>query len=283
MSFTEDELQAFNTVLERRFSAHRQEMEQLFDQRLDALRQGFEQRLLATQYEIVRGVDSRFIEQLTELSTALSQKLITQQTGIAQSVNQRIGQQREQFEGLVDRTVKTQLVAIEKLLKQYPPPPQADKTSTEDIERSPRFEVMEVQTDLLWEEMMEIFGKVLDERFLALEESMQQTMRGWESALSVRLHTLREELAQRLPQPSNGNITSMQDVFNSIEQLERVIESMQVAMTANHALLSNRLYQHLQLPLERAHAGKQSLANTYKAPPNGVSSSPSLVGEASEQ
>jgi len=49
----------------------------------------------------------------------------------------------------------------------------------------------------------------------------------------------------------------MQEVFQSIEQLERIIESMQVAMTANHALLSNRLYHHQQLPLERAHPGSR--------------------------
>jgi len=43
---------------------------------------------------------------------------------------------------------------------------------------------------------------------------------------------------------------------------------MQVAMTANHALLSNRLYHHQHLPLERAHPA--SLPEP--APPNGNNS-----------
>jgi hypothetical protein len=51
----------------------------------------------------------------------------------------------------------------------------------------------------------------------------------------------------------NGNATSIQEVLHGIEHLERIIESMQVAMTSNHALLSNRLFHHQQLPLERAH------------------------------
>jgi hypothetical protein len=75
----------------------------------------------------------------------------------------------------------------------------------------------------------------------------------------------------------------MQEVFQSIEQLERIIESLQVAMTANHALLSNRLYHHQQLPLERAHGGQQP--TNQVAHPNGTGSgSPlSLTGERGGQ
>ena len=108
-------------------------------------------------------------------------------------------------------------------------------------------------------------------------------MRSWEQYLSGQLYTLqsqvREEILQtRQPQAYSGSLASMQEVFQSIEQLEHLIESTQVAMTANHALLSNRLYHHQQLPLERAHA-----TNTSR--PNGTnSSSPrSLAGEQEEE
>jgi hypothetical protein len=56
------------------------------------------------------------------------------------------------------------------------------------------------------------------------------------------------------------------------------MESMQVAMTANHALLSNRLYHHQQLPLERAHPNPSG--QTHVAPANGVSS---LLAQAKER
>jgi hypothetical protein len=34
---------------------------------------------------------------------------------------------------------------------------------------------------------------------------------------------------------------------------------MQVVMTSNHALLSNRLYHHQQLPFERAHSANDHI------------------------
>jgi hypothetical protein len=49
------------------------------------------------------------------------------------------------------------------------------------------------------------------------------------------------------------NPTSIQEILHGIEHLEQIVESMQVVMTSNHALLSNRLYHHQQLPFERAH------------------------------
>ena len=80
----------------------------------------------------------------------------------------------------------------------------------------------------------------------------------------------------------------MEEVFQSIEQLERLIESMQVAMTSNHALLAHRLYHHQQLPLERAHPGSHtthtpSPRSTLAVPLNGMSSSHSTSGEQAEK
>jgi hypothetical protein len=71
------------------------------------------------------------------------------------------------------------------------------------------------------------------------------------------------------------NPTSIQEVLHGIEHLERIIESMQVAMTSNHALLSNRLYHHQQLPLERAHpAGDHT-----RSMPNGVNKPLAITDE----
>ena len=104
---------------------------------------------------------------------------------------------------------------------------------------------------------------------------------GIERYLATRLQTLREELIPNAldhthatqvvqAQTFDGTIMNMQDVFTSIERLERIIESMQVAMTSNHALLSNRMYHHQQLPLERAHPSNsdsmtQNSNNTIKS------------------
>jgi hypothetical protein len=50
---------------------------------------------------------------------------------------------------------------------------------------------------------------------------------------------------------------------------------MQVVMTTNHALLSNRLYHHQQLPLERAHPSSHAHPTSL----NGMSNPLSLPGE----
>lgn len=194
MSFTEDELQAFNAVLDQRLAAHRQEIERALDRRLDDLRRDMTQRLSSFQGETIN---------------ALEQHLSQHDLGAG------------------PQNLQAQLEAIE------------------------------IQTDLPWEELGALVGKQLDERLAALHTLFQRLIVDLEQQLAIQLRNLRAEIAQAQGQPYSGqgnNGTSIiPEVLTGIEHLERVIESMQVAMTANHALLSNRLYHHQQLPLERAH------------------------------
>ena len=294
MSFTADELQSFNDILEKKLAAHRREIERAFDQRLQTLRREIEQRFITAQREIITTLTQKLAEQQKGLQATLSQKLNTQQMSITQALGyelkQRQQHQQPQLESLVDRSLAAQLLAIEELLNQRLSLQPFDDTALQIGGHPPPFEAIEVQTDLPWEDLIDIFGKVLDERFAKLNESTQAAMKSWEQYLSGQLHTLqvqlREEIlyAARQPQAYTGNLNSMQEVFQSIEQLGRLIESMQVAMTANHALLSNRLYHHQQLPLERAHASNHALS-TNTSHPDGTNAStpPSLTGEHEEQ
>jgi len=293
MAFTADELQSFNDILEKKLAAHRREIERAFDQRMQTLRREIEQRLITAQREIIATLTQKLTEQQRGLQATLSQKLNAQQMDITQAVGyelkQRQQHQQPQLEGVVDRALAAQLLAIEELLNQRLSLQPFDDTALQIGEHPPHFEAIEVQTDLPWEDLIHIFGKVLDERFAKLNESTQAAMRSWEQYLSGQLYTLqsqvREEILQiRQPQAYSGNLASMQEVFQGIEQLERLIESTQVAMTANHALLSNRLYHHQQLPLERAHASSQALTTNTSRPNGTNSSSPrSLAGEQEEE
>ena len=143
-----------------------------------------------------------------------------------------------------------------------------------------------MQTDLSWEDLSDVIGKALDERLSVLHESAQAAIKNLEQGLSARLRNLREELlngqAQLQLQPDTENPPTMHEVLRGIDHLEHIIESMQVAMTANHALLSNRLYHHQQLPLERAHASDHTPSTTI-SPPNGTSTPRSLTGERGGQ
>ncbi|TME05738.1 MAG: hypothetical protein E6I80_16020 [Chloroflexi bacterium] len=283
MSFTADELQAFNDILDKKLAAHRREMEHVFDQRIQTLRRELERRLNTLQQEMLQTLTQKQAEQQRSLQIELGNKLNTQQLNITQAVDrelqQRQQQQQPQIESLVDRARSAQLLAIEELLNQRLSAPALDESAVQIGGHPPHFEAIEVQTELPWEDLIDIFGKVLDERFVKLNEIAQATMRNWEQHLSAHLRAIQtqvqeEALHARQGQTLSGNLTSMQDVFQSIEQLERLIESMQVAMTSNNALLSNRLYHHQQLPLERAHPGNRPTPPS--AHPNGTNTNSPL-------
>ena len=283
MSFTEDELQAFNAILERRLSAHRQDMERAFDQRLNALRREPDERLASTQQNIIRSLTRQLSNQHNDLNATLNQKLSTQQQQITQGMSQQAERSQQYIEGLMDRVLAAQLLGIEQLISQRMTAQTFDESGVHmGVEKQispPRIEAIEVQTDLPWEDLVDVFARALDERFAALNESIQATMKNWEQYLLLRLHDLREQ-----PQPHNGDIssdTTTQELMRGIEHLERIIESMQVVMTTNHALLSNRLYHHQQLPLERAHPTGQAshMSDTTTTLVNGVTDPLTLPGE----
>lgn len=290
MSFTPDELQAFNDILEKKLSAHRREMERVFEQRLQTFRRELEQRLNTAQQELLRTLAQRLGEQQRGLQATLQEKLNSQQSTIAQTVGQEVRlrqqQQQPQFAGIVDRALAAQLLAIEELLNQRLMPQEIDDSVMSMSEYAPHFETIEVQTELPWEDLMDIFGKALDERFTTLNESTQAALHSVEQYFAAQLHSIQGQfqdiaLHTRPTQAYSGNLTNMQEVFQSIEQLERIIESMQVAMTANHALLSNRLYHHQQLSGERAHGTNAPVPPARLSHPNSTNAnSPlSLNGE----
>lgn len=270
MSFTEDELQSFNNILEQRLTVQSREMEQAFDQRISALRRDMEERLIASQQDVLHTISLKITEQQNALNTLLSQNLSMQQTHIISAFNHDVEQRQQHIESTVDNMLAAQLLGIEQLLDQRLSHPKFDDTATPLDEVLPQLDTIEVQTDLSWEDLSDVIGKALDQRLSALLESTQSALKNLEHDISTRLYGLREELLsgqdQLQPQPYNDNPHSVQEVLQGIDHLERIIESMQVAMTSNHALLSNRLYHHQQLPLERAHPSNRTHSNGVTAP-----------------
>src|SRR5258708_4534427 len=248
MSFTQDELQSFNSILEQRLSFHRRELERAFDQRMNVLKREFEQRLAVTQQEIIRTFTQKLSPLQLQLNAIVAERNDVDRAYAAQSLSQEIVQKQNQLEQTIEQTLANHLSAIEQLVStHYASLPLGDASSD--------FGSIEVQTEIPWEDLVDGVGKALDERLASLNASTQSAIKSLEHFISARLHNLHVEFerVQVESNNGNGNISNMQDVFKSIEQLERIIESMQMAMTANHALLSNRLFHHQQLPLERAH------------------------------
>jgi hypothetical protein len=195
----------------------------------------------------------------------VNQKLDTQQTHIAHAVNREIElsqqSQLQQFEDQTERALAAQLLAIEQLISQRSSMQVPEFTATYGTESQPDFESIEVQTEIPWEDLVDVVDRAMDQRLATLNELMQTTIHAMEQFLAGQLHNLREELLHAQEHSFSGSMAHMQDIFTSIEQLEHVIESMQVAMNANHALLSNRLYHHQNLPPERAHTGGRTTAS----------------------
>ncbi len=258
MSFTKEELQSFNTILEQRLIAHRRDMERALDQRMNEYHRELDQRFMTVQVNVQRSVSQKISDFQVRLETLLSEKLNAQHARIIQTFNRDIEQRQQQFEGNMDRMLAAQLPGIEQLINQYSSRHEAGDLAITQGDPA-QLQAIEVQTDLSWEDLMNVIGKALDDRLSMLNDAIQRSLKSLEQYLTLRLHSLRDEFLRNQTKVqghqalSDENPTSIQEVLRGIEYLERIIESMQVAMTSNHALLSNRLYHHQQVPLERAH------------------------------
>ncbi|QBD77771.1 hypothetical protein EPA93_17935 [Ktedonosporobacter rubrisoli] len=271
MAFTQDELQSFNSILDQKLSILRRDLERVFDQRLQTLRHEFEQRLTTLQQDLMRSFPQRLADQQSRLRDSIGQRLDAQHEQIAQTVEGKLEQSQQatqqQFEAIIERALSVQQAALEELMSQQALAHQAEASANQHVAlAAPELEAIEVQAEIPWEDLSGAIDKALSERLFSLNEAMQAAFKDLESYFLTQFRNLRDDLTHRIAPSYGGSIHNLQDIFASIEQLERVIESMQVSMSANHALLSNRLYHHQQLPLERAHAGEHpSMPNTSHA------------------
>ncbi len=257
MSFTDEELQSFNTILEQRLQAHQRDMERALYQRINEYRRELDQRLGTLHADVQRGVSQKLSDFQIQLGTMLSEKLNSQPTRLIQALKNEVEQRQQQIEGNIDRMLAAQLLGIEQLIAQYSSPNDSgDTVISKDVPA--QFETIEVQTELSWEDLMDIIGRALDDRLSVLNDTIQRSLKNLEQYLSVRLHNLNDEFLRNKTQEHQafyeGDPTNFQEMLHGIEHLEQIIESMQVVMTSNHALLSNRLYHHQQLSFERAHS-----------------------------
>ncbi len=274
MSFTEDELQSFNTILEKRLQAHQRAMERVLDQSMIEYRRELDQRLRTMQVDVQKSVSQKLSDFQVSFGTTLSEKLSLQANQLVKAFQHEIEQRQQQIEANIDRMLAAQLLGIEQLISHYSSGQDAEETFDSENRSVPeQFDSFEVQTELTWEELVDLIGRVLDDRITVLNDAVQKSLKNLENSISVRLQSLCEELfydqTARKHDFHEGGAASWQEILRGIEQLEQVMESMQVVMTSNHALLSNRLHHHQQLPFERAHATQdktRQLSNRMNKP-----------------
>jgi hypothetical protein len=268
MSFTQDELQALNTLFDQKMAVLRRELDRSLDQRMQVLRRDFEQRQTAILQDLLRGLGRRLSDQQHRSRDALYQRLEMLHSRTTQTVNQefeqRQQQQQQQIADIVDRALAAQLLAFEQLINQRLSIPMTDLPLSASGEDGPDFDAIEVQTEIPWDDLVELIDKALTERLQQMSSAIQMKLQDLERTLFA----LRDQLPRgpvttfvggQLSQSDGSNLATLREVLAGLDQLERLVESMQVAMTANSALLSNRLYYHQQLSAERAHPHSQNM------------------------
>src|SRR5947207_13467673 len=119
MSFTEDELQSFNSILDRRLQACQRDMERVLDRRMNEYRRELDQRLGTVHVDVQRGVSQKLSDFQVRLETMLSEKLNTQPARLIQALNREIEQRQQHFEGNIDCMLASQLLGIEQLITHF--------------------------------------------------------------------------------------------------------------------------------------------------------------------
>lgn len=254
MAFTEDELQSLNTIVEQKLAAQRQELEKDFEQRLTAC--------YASQQQFMQATIDGLQKQQSQLQSEFQQRLEQQSAANRQDVLHALQEHTQSITTAVAQSFEAQLQSIGQLLNQRPVQAEQDHASVAIPTASvPDFAAIEVQAEIPWDELVELMDSRLEERFIPVKRELLAALKNIEHHLAAQMQMMQDALVQErlgpLPEPESDGVrtfTDMQDVFHSIGQLEHLIETMQVAMTANSALLSKRLYHHQQLPLERAHS-----------------------------
>ncbi|MBE3559065.1 MAG: hypothetical protein IMW89_07555 [Ktedonobacteraceae bacterium] len=254
MAFTQDELEAFNSILEQKLTIQKRELERSFAQHINEVRHEFAQRISTIEQEIEQNLLLRIVEQQRDLKNTLDQQSEARQAHMAETVRSELQllqqQQQEQFSDLLEKNSAAQLLAVEQLLARHLATPSSAYVS--ETRTGPNG--VEIQTEVSWEELIGMVDRALNERMSTFTESLLAAFKNTERSLTAQLQDLRSSLMHS--KPVTEPLSELEEVFHSLEQLERIIESIQLAMTANHALLSNRLSYHQRLPAERAHVGQ---------------------------
>ncbi|TMC16041.1 MAG: hypothetical protein E6J34_20570 [Chloroflexi bacterium] len=211
MSFTQDELQALNSILDQKMVVLLRELVRFFDQRMQILRQEFEQH----QQRLEESIEQAFAAQLPV---------------IEQLINQRFSASNSPVSAMYTDQSQASIEAIE------------------------------VQTEIPWEDLIDLMSKALNERFITFNTSLQAQLQDIEHEVSSQIQLLRNDLRKQQPLAALADTSSaeaeMQDILTSVHQLERIVESMQVAMAANSTLISKRLSHHQRLSIEQAHPSR---------------------------
>jgi hypothetical protein len=169
MSFTQDELQAFNNILEQRLTVQRRELERFFELRLQTLKRDMDQRFTSVHQDLLRDLPMRLSDQQRQMKETFSQQLDVQQSRQLEAFQDRLATWQEHIEQLIhQRDVVAQSC-------------EAQGVNGEVVEIG--LEGTEVPTEITWEYLIGSLDKMIDRRFAVLFTSMQAQLKAMEHHL----------------------------------------------------------------------------------------------------
>jgi hypothetical protein len=148
-----------------------------------------------------------------------------------QILQNKLEQYQQQLEDSIQRSFAAQLLTVEQLINQSFPASNSHIPVLYTNQPQTNFEAIEVQTEIPWEDLIDLLNKALNERFITLNTSLQARLRDVEHEVSSQIQLLRNDLRKHQPVASSsgkyGNEAEMQDILTSINQLKCMVESLQ--------------------------------------------------------
>src|SRR5260370_42184990 len=105
---------------------------------------------------------------------------------MCERIRHKVKGTQRQVGGSVGRMLAAQLLGLQQLLSQELTLQLVDEASVRTGVAAPtQLQAIEVQTELPWEDLMEVIGKAFDERLPTLNEATQKCLKNLEQYLSV--------------------------------------------------------------------------------------------------
>jgi hypothetical protein len=268
MAFTQDELQSLNMIMEQKLSVQRRDLERTFEQQTQMLKRDWEQHVTTVKQDLLHSISQQLNEQHAKTREMLLQRIDLQQSHTIQSLDQKLEMQNQQqsqsYKDILEHALAAQLSEFEQIVNQRPPASetQNDLSLAYLPDGHSEFDAIEIQTEIPWEELAEMVDRALEERLITLKDSFISSLQSIEQEILQQMHALHTTLVQisstfhaesTPPTIKTSELATTQSILQSIGHMEHLMESMQVAITSNTSLISNRLYHHQRLPLEQAH------------------------------
>ncbi|HTI15601.1 MAG TPA: hypothetical protein VL461_13720 [Dictyobacter sp.] len=191
MSFTQDELQALDSIMGQKIDILSRDLERAADRRMSRISHELEQHVISLHQVLLKAFADNQVK-MREMFQQFLQIKQRQELSIATLGLERYQKDVQQsFEDFIDRSLAAQLLAFEQLLHQHVTESSSIiESATSYSESLQDFKEIEVQTEIAWDELVDLMDHSLDQRFAALQDSLVSFGQDIERRLTAHIQAL---------------------------------------------------------------------------------------------